>query len=294
MSIGRACRMMNMPRAMWYYLSQKDDTMVEQKLLELAQQFPTKGFWQYYGRIRNQGLQWNHKRVKRVYNKLKLNLRRKKKRRLPAREKQSLDLPLAINQTWSMDFMADSLESGRKFRTFNVIDDYNREALAIEIDTSLPGERIVRVLEQTIDWRGKPHEIRSDNGPEFLSQALVTFCTEQDIKLRYIQPGKPMQNAFIERFNRTYRTDVLDAYIFRSLDQVREITAGWQQDYNENHPHQSLQGLSPCAYATRAMNSGKLQSSISGEKFTTIHSANNSNNQSFEEIKNENVYFRPV
>jgi putative transposase len=277
---------------MWYYRSSKDDTMVEQKLLKLALQFPTNGFGRYYGRIRNEGLKWNHKRVKRVYDKLHLNLRRKIKRRLPAREKQPLQTPDSINQTWSMDFMADVLESGRKFRTFNLIDDYNREALAIEIDTSLCGQRIVRVLEQTIDWRGKPQQIRSDNGPEFLSNALTEFCNKQNIRLRHIQPGKPMQNAFIERFNKTYRTDVLDAYIFGSLHEVRQITTNWQQDYNQNHPHQSLQGMSPYKYA--AVNSGKLPSSISMEKFTTIHIGNNDNNQNFEEIKNENVYFRPV
>ena len=266
--------------------------VVEQKLLELALRFPTNGFSRCYGRIRNQGLKWNHKRVKRVYNKLHLNLRRKAKRRLPVRVKQPLQVPDTINQTWSMDFMTDSLESGRKFRTFNLIDDYNREALAIEIDTSLCGERIVRVLEQTIDWRGKPQQIRSDNGPEFLSQALTDFCNQQNIRLKYIQPGKPMQNGYIERFNKTYRTNVLDAYIFHSLDEVRQITAGWQQDYNEKHPHQSLQGLSPRDFANRAMNSGKLPASISPEKFTTIHSANHNDN--LEEIKNENVYFRPV
>jgi len=286
--------MMKVPRAMWYYRSQKDDSTVEQKLKELSEQFPTKGFWQYYGRIRNEGLKWNHKRVKRIYNKLKLNLRRKRKRRLPLRAKQSLQLPEQINHTWSMDFMADSLESGRKFRTFNLIDDYNREALAIEIDTSLSGERITRVLAQTIDWRGKPLEIRSDNGPEFLSQAITSFCLEHNITLRYIQPGKPTQNAYIERFNKTYRQDVLDAYIFQSLDQVRQITEQWMEDYNQKHPHQSLQGMSPCAYINSAMNSGKLSvNDLSMEKFTTIHSANNHNNQT-EELKNENVYFRPV
>lgn len=280
---------------MWYYRSCKDDTVVEQKLRDLAQQYPTKGFGQYYGRIRNQGLVWNHKRVKRVYNKLKLNLRRKTKRRLPDRVKQPLQLPQQINHTWSMDFMSDSLESGRKFRTFNLIDDYNREALAIEIDTSLCGQRIVRVLEQTIDWRGKPLQIRSDNGPEFLSQAVTDFCKEHNITQQYIQPGKPMQNAFIERFNKTFRTDVLNAYIFQTLDQVKEITLEWQQDYNENHPHQSLKGMSPCTYAARAVNSGKLSvNDFSTEKFTTINSLNDYNNPNQEESKNENVYFRPV
>ena len=169
--------------------------MVECKLQELSEKLPTKGFWEYYGRIRNEGLKWNHKRIKRVYNKLGLNLRRRKKRRLPARVKQPLQVPMTMNQTWSMDFMQDSLESGRKFRCLNVIDDFNRECLAIEVDTSLSGQHVARVLESIIEFRGKPNEIRVDNGPEFISSALDQFCEKQNIKLKFIQPGRPMQNG---------------------------------------------------------------------------------------------------
>jgi putative transposase len=268
-SVGRACRIMQLTRSMWYYKSRRDDTIVEKKLGELAEKLPTKGFWEYYGRIRNEGILWNHKRIKRVYDKLGLNLRRKKKRRLPKREKQPLQVPNEMNQTWSMDFMHDSLESGRKFRCFNLIDDFNRESLAIEIDTSLSGVRVVRVLEQTIGWRGRPKQIRVDNGPEFISSALVEFCEEKNITLQYIQPGKPTQNAFIERFNKTLRTDVLDAYIFESLDQVRAIAEQWQQDYNQNHPHGSLGGISPCAYLNRAVNLLKTPQCTSPLEFST-------------------------
>ncbi len=249
-SVDRACAVMNVNRSMWYYKSCKDDSLVENKLCELAQALPTRGFGVYYGRIRNEGLLWNHKRVKRVYNKLGLNIRRKTKRRLPAREKQPLSVPEQTNAVWSMDFMHDALESGRKFRTLNVIDDYNRQCVAIEVDTSLSGERVVRTLESIIAWRGKPRQIRSDNGPEFISSALNDFCHTNGIEQRFIQPGKPMQNGFIERFNKTLREDVLDAYIFESLQQVRTITEQWQNDYNENHPHQSLNGQSPIQYLT--------------------------------------------
>lgn len=233
---------------MFYYKSCKDDTAVENKLRDLAEKFPTKGFWDYQGRIRNEGLKWNHKRVKRVYNKLGLNIRRRKKRRLPMRVKEPLQIPCAPNKSWSMDFMHDSLESGRKFRTFNVIDDFNREALTIEVDTSLSGARITRVLEELINWKGKPEEIRTDNGPEFLSSVFVEFCATQQIKIKYIQPGKPVQNSLVERFNKTLRRDVLDAYIFESLDQVREECWKWLKDYNENHPHKSLGRRSPIKY----------------------------------------------
>lgn len=247
-SIGRACRVLGVPCSMFYYKNRKDDTVVENKLRDLAEKFPTKGFRDYHGRIRNEGLQWNHKRVKRVYNKLGLNIRRRKKRRLPMRVKEPLQIPQMPNKSWSMDFMHDCLESGRKFRTFNVIDDFNCEALAIEIDTSLGGLRVTRILEDLMNWKGKPEEIRVDNGPEFISSVFAEFCHSNQIKIKYIQPGKPVQNSLVERFNRTFRRDVLDAYIFETLDQVREITWNWLKDYNENHPHKSLGGKSPIKY----------------------------------------------
>lgn len=248
MSIDRACTVMHVSRSMWYYRRCQNDLVVESKLRELAEALPTRGFGVYFGRIRSEGLIWNHKRVKRVYCKLGLNLRRKTKRRLPSRDKQPLVLPEQINTTWSMDFMQDSLESGRTFRVLNVIDDYNRQSLAVEVDTSLSGERVVHVLENIMQWRGKPQQIRSDNGPEFISTALSSFCNAHHIEQRFIQPGRPQQNAFIERFNKTLREDVLDAYLFDTIQQVRDITEQWQQDYNENHPHQSLNGQSPLQY----------------------------------------------
>jgi putative transposase len=186
-----------------------------------------------------------------------LNLRRKRKRRLPDRVKEPLQIGPQINYSWSMDFMSDSLVTGRKFRVLNIIDDFNRESLAIEVDTSLSSERVIRVLQDVIQWRGKPAKIRVDNGPEFTSEKLADWCANQLIRLQFTQPGKPVQNAFIERFNRSYREDVLDAYLFSDLDQVREITEDWKEDYNINHPHQSLKGMSPEKYLN-AINCGKL------------------------------------
>jgi len=173
-----------------------------------------------------------------------LHLKRKPKKRLPARVAQTLVVPLQANQTWSLDFMSDALSSGRAFRTLNVIDDFNREALSIEVDSSLPAERVVRALEQLLDWRGKPAHIRMDNGPELISQRLESWATEKHIELLHIQPGKPAQNAYIERFNRTYREDVLDAYLFDDLQEVRNITERWLADYNTIRPHEALQGIS--------------------------------------------------
>jgi putative transposase len=195
--------------------------------------------------LRNQGKPWNHKRIRRVYRAMALHLKRKPKKRLPARAAQTLVVPEQMNQTWSLDFMSDALSNGRTFRTLNILDDFNREALWIEVDTSLPAERVVRVLEQLLSWRGKPASIRMDNGPELISQRLESWAKEKSITLLHIQPGKPAQNAYIERFNRTYREDVLDAYLFEDLDEVRTLTEHWLEDYNTIRPHEALQGLPP-------------------------------------------------
>jgi len=178
-----------------------------------------------------------------------LHLKRKPKKRLPARTAQPLAVPGQANQIWSLDFMSDSLSNGRAFRTLNVIDDFNREALWIEVDTSLPAERVVRVLETLLLERTAPQSIRMDNGPELISQRLENWAKDKHIDLLHIQPGKPAQNAYIERFNRTYREDVLDAYLFDDLEEVRHITERWLEDYNTIRPHQALQGLPPRQFA---------------------------------------------
>src|SRR2546425_8698990 len=170
------------------------------------------------------GSRWNHKRVLRVYREMRLNLPRRTKRRLPVRERQSLEVPEAPNAIWALDFMSDALYHGRRFRTLNGIDEGVREALDIVIDTSIPGGGVVRTLEQLSRWRGLPDAIRCDNGPEIMSQAFVDWCAANRVEIRYIQPGKPNQNAYIERFNRTYREEVLDVHLFESLSQVRELT----------------------------------------------------------------------
>jgi putative transposase len=147
-----------------------------------------------------------------------------------------------------MDFMTDVLLDGRRFRTFNVLDDFNREALAIEIDTNLPALRIIRVLEQIALSRGYPDKVRLDNGPEFVSAALAEWADEHAIQLDFIEPGKPTQNSYVERFNRTYRYEVLDMYLFRSLNEVREITREWIREYNAERPHDALEDLTPLEY----------------------------------------------
>lgn len=165
-----------------------------------------------------------------------------------------LATPEALNRSWSVDFMHDSLICGRRFRTFNVVDDFNREALSIEIDLNLPAQRVVSVLDRIAANRGYPVMLRMDNGPEFISLMLAEWTEEHGVTLEFIKPGKPTQNAFIERFNRTYRTEILDFYLFRTLNEVREITERWLNEYNCERPHESLNNLTLEEYRLMAGN----------------------------------------
>lgn len=214
-------------------------------LQELAAAHPVYGFRKLFACLKRAGKKWNHKRVYRVYKLLKLNKKRRGKRRLPARVKQPLVQQAELNSSWSMDFMSDSLASGNKFRTLNVIDDCNREALAIEVATSIGAKRVIRTLAQLIDWRGKPVAIRVDNGPEFTSGDFTAWCKKEEISIQFTQPGKPMQNGFIERFNGSYRREILDAYLFLDLEEVRQLTNEWMQQYNTQRPHEALGNLTP-------------------------------------------------
>ena len=239
-----------MSKSVYYYKPlPKDDTEIEQELQQKAREHSEEGFWNTYDRLRNEGKPWNHKRMHRVYVALGLPLRRKVKKRLPARIKESLDVPNELNHTWSMDFVTDVLENKRRFRAFNIIDDYNREALHIEIDFSLTSNRIVWVLNHLINKKGKPRKIRMDNGPEFIAHITNNWSIMHEIEFQYIQPGKPTQNAFVERFNGSYRRGVLNKYIFENIDQVREQTQIWMNDYNNLRPHDALGKMAPVKYA---------------------------------------------
>ncbi len=169
------------------------------------------GFCKCFQRLRDQGQPWNHKRVYRVYCSMKLNLPRRTKKRVITQARQPLIAPEALNQVWALDFMHDTLYDGRKFRLLNVIDEGNREALRIKCGSSIPSTRLLRVLDELIDFYSKPKAIRMDNGPEMTSAKFVSWGEQHGIELRYIQPGKPNQNAFVERFNRSVRQEVLNA-----------------------------------------------------------------------------------
>jgi len=232
-----------------YQNKPKDDSALQDALTSVIDKHPSIGFWQSFHRLRNRGLPWNHKRVRRVYRQMKLNIRRRAKKRLPERVKQPLVIPSGPNQTWSIDFMSDALTDGRKFRLLNVLDDFNRESLAVEVDTSLPSLRVLRVLDRLIHERSTPSIIRVDNGPEFISHILQQWCDEHKIALQYIQPGRPMQNAYIERKNGSMRRELLNTYLFSSLAEVRLMAEEWRIDYNHERPHKALSYLSPVKYA---------------------------------------------
>jgi putative transposase len=222
--------------------------MVITKLQELSEKKPMEGQDKFYNRIRNEGIKWNHKRVSRVYRLMGLNKRRRTRKRIPARVKLPLFSPSVPNETWSMDFMQDRLVNGRKFRILNIIDDFNREALRIEPYFSITSERVIKVLERLVLEKGTPKTIRVDNGPEFIAIPMDECCRNQKITLQFIQPGRPMQNGFIERFNRSYRQDVLDANLFSNLTEVKILSDEFEEDYNEHRPHESLGNLSPIQY----------------------------------------------
>jgi putative transposase len=215
-------------------------------LIRLTHNQRNWGFGLCFLYLRNvKGFGWNHKRVYRIYCELELNLRIKPKKRLIRSKPVPLTQPHAINQSWSMDFMHDQLSDGRSFRTFNVIDDFNREGLCIEVDFSLPSERVIRALDQVIEWRGKPLSIRCDNGPEYISSTITAWAEKRQISLEHIQPGKPQQNAYVERYNRTVRYEWLAQYLFDSIQDVQAYATHWLWGYNNERPNMGIGGITP-------------------------------------------------
>lgn len=249
-STATACKACVISRSAYYYKPKlrPEDKDIGAVLTDLATKHVRWGFDKMMMKIKQDGYPWNHKRVYRIYCDLGLNIRVKPKKRLPSREAQSLFQPIKRNICWSIDFMSDALYTGRRFRTFNVIDDYNRESLMIEPSFSLAANRVVQLLTELCEVRGRPEMIRVDNGPEFISETFKSWAKSQGILIHYIEPGKPAQNAFIERFNKSYRTEVLDINWFTSLGEVRKITKSWRDVYNMHRPHESLGGCSPVAF----------------------------------------------
>lgn len=248
LSIAVACRAFAISETCYRYEAKLSDEniLLANWLIRLTEAQRNWGFKLCFLYLRNvKGFRWNHKRVYRIYKELALNLRIKPKKRLQREEPQPLAVPVSVNEVWSMDFMHDQLSDGRSFRAFNVIDDFNREGLCIEIDFSLPTPRVIRALDQIIEWRGKPHIIRCDNGPEYISRLLGKWAMKHNIALQFIQPGNPQQNAFVERYNRTLRYDWLSQYIFKTIEEVQNAATRWLWTYNNERPNMGIGGITP-------------------------------------------------
>jgi putative transposase len=249
----RACRLVGLAPSSWYYCSQRrEPDKLRARLRELAAKRPRFGYRRLHVLLRREGERVNHKRVYRLYREEGLAVRRKHRKKLAGRNRVAIALPSSANQRWSMDFVLDTLVAGRCFRTLNIVDDFTRECVAIEVDTSIGGQRVVRVLDRLAETRGLPSCIVIDNGPEFAGKALDAWAYQRGVKLHFIRPGKPVENAFVESFNGRFRDECLNENWFIDLQDARIKIEDWRTDYNQVRPHSSLGNLPPIEFAKRA------------------------------------------
>jgi len=244
----RACRTLGVARSTIQYRSRRPaDCELRRELLTLAQR-RRFGYRRLTVLLRRQGRSVNHKKVYRLYREEGLTVRRRKRKKLAARARVVLPPPQHPNERWSMDFMGDSLASGRQFRILNIVDDCSREAVASEVDSSLPGARVVRVLDGLAETRPLPAMIVCDNGPEFAGRALDAWAYEHGVQLHFIRPGKPVENAFVESFNGKMRDECLNESWFLDVPHARTAIEAWRVDYNEVRPHSALGDRTPTEY----------------------------------------------
>jgi putative transposase len=242
----QACIIVGLCRSSYRYEAKpKNDTLIRDRLRELAEQRHRFGAPRLHILLRREGHLINHKRTERLYREEGLSLRLKKRKKRQSHLRIMLDQPERINQHWSMDFVSDNLFNGRRFRVLTVVDNFSRECPVMEADHSLTGQRVARVLDRIALVRGLPQIITVDNGPEFISKALDLWAVENKVRLRFIAPGKPVQNAFIESFNGRLRDECLNEHIFVNLHNAQQIIESWRQDYNTNRPHSSLNDMTP-------------------------------------------------
>jgi putative transposase len=254
-SVRRACRLMQLQRCSFGYRARRqDDAQVRERLRQLAREHPRWGYRFLGVLLRREGNAINHKRVLRLYREEGLKLRPKKRRKVVSVQRVKPQETTGINQRWSMDFVSDTLSCGRRFRALTLVDCHSRECLALEVDTSLNGERVVRVLERLKETRGLPAVIQTDNGPEFTGHALDAWSYKNRVKLFFIEPGKPVQNAHIESFNGKLRNECLNMEWFTSLREARTVIEEWRISYNEFRPHSSLGNLPPEVWQQKQQN----------------------------------------
>ena len=245
--------MIHLHRSTARYRPRPDDSSaLRERMRELAAECPRAGYRLMLDRIRWEGSLVNHKRVYRLYRQEGLQLPRRRRKYLRSVRRQPLTPARGLNTRWSMDFMSDAFADGRRFRVFNVIDDFSRECLAIEVGTSLPGLVVARVLDRVAVTRGYPEVIVVDNGPEFRGREMDAWACRRGVRLHFIDPGKPMQNAFIESFNDKFRYACLNANYFLGLDDARRRVEKWRHEYNEIRTHRSIGRIPPAEFARRA------------------------------------------
>lgn len=250
LGVTRACGLIGISRSLYQYaLKRPDDRALKERLCELAGQKRRYRYRRLHVLLCREGWIINRKRTYRVYHAADLMVRRRKRKRFAGIARQIKIMAVAPNQSWSMDFVSDGFVDGRRLRCLNIVDDFTKECLAIEVDTSLPGRRVASVLERLAESRGLPQSITVDNGPEFVSKALDEWAYRNQLKLRFIDPGKPQQNAYIESFNGKFRDECLNEHWFLSMHHARQVIAAWRQEYNDERPHSSLGYLTPNRFA---------------------------------------------
>ena len=247
-----SCELAGISRSSYYYRPVKgSDAKLRCRLQELASQYPSYGYISLHNLLKREGLVINKKRTYRLYVEEKLQVRKKKRRKKLCQPRQPVLTPTGVNQRWSMDFVSDQLGCGRRFRILNVIDDYSRELLGQLIHTSISGRQVARFLDKLIAERDRPDKIVCDNGPEFTSKAMFFWSQDSGVKLHFIEPGKPTQNAFVESLNGKFRENCLNLHWFRSLKEACHIIEQWRYHYNHERPHSSLNYLTPVAFASK-------------------------------------------
>ncbi len=250
--ISRGCRLMELGRSSYYYDPvAANDTCLRETLRGHAYQRKRFGYRRLLIFLRRDGFSDNHKRVFRIYQEEKLQVKRRKRKRTAKWRGEPLTHAVYPHQCWSMDFVHDTFDNGRRLRALNITDDFSRQCVRIEVDTSISGERVTRTLDQAAEFYGLPECIRTDNGPEFIGNAMDKWAYKNGVKLEFIEPGKPMQNGYIESFNGKLRDECLNENWFTSLRQARSIIEDWRIDYNTVRPHSSLGYLTPEEFAMR-------------------------------------------
>jgi len=248
----RACSLVGISRLTYRYRGRdKGDGPIRERMRALAHRWLRFGYRRLGVMLERENMAANHKRIYRLYTEEGLKVRRKRKKLRSQVRTAPMLVPSRVNERWSMDFMSDCLATGRRFRTLNIVDDLTRECPAIEVDTSLPGARVVRVLDKLAILRGLPDTIVIDNGSEFTGRTLDAWANKHGVKLHFIDPGKPVQNAYIESFNGKFRDECLDLHWFTDLADAKEKIESWRVEYNQVRPHSSLGNTTPEAFAER-------------------------------------------